>query len=205
MAMDVHRPPPDGEGDDLNQPPATGHPHPLKDELALARGWARWLLALALLVGLPAAALGMGRVAYGATLGATQEAGRAEAATARLTSDARTSHIGPGTGVGTAQVRWTDRSGARHTDVTRVAPDAREGERVRVWTDGSDGLLASPPPTRQDAVLAGWLAAGLTTLSLGALLWLTRGGVLLLLERRVYARWDAEWRWVEPRWSGRWS
>jgi hypothetical protein len=74
-----------------------------------------------------------------------------------------------------APVRWRV-DGVDHTETLKVDPDAKVGDRVDIWVDGSGYRVAAPTPMSQagiDALVVGaasWLglsacAAGLTALA----------------------------------------
>jgi hypothetical protein len=100
-----------------------------------------------------------------------------------------------------AKVRWSAADGP-HTGLAKVAPGAKPGAQVTVWTDRAGHLVARPATgseARAQAWLVGALAAG------GA-----AGGVLVCgrwargrLDRQRMRAWDREWECVGPRWRRR--
>jgi len=101
-----------------------------------------------------------------------------------------------------AQVRWTDAGGVVRTGAALVKPGTSKGTAVRVWVDRA-GAVTSPPASALNAKTTGWLmgcgaAFGMAIGSYG--LWV---GTRLLLDRRRYAQWGAEWDRTEPLWSAR--
>ena len=100
-----------------------------------------------------------------------------------------------------APVRWRV-DGVDHTETLKVGPDAKVGDRVDIWVDGSGYRAAAPTPMSQagiDALVVGaasWLgliacAAGLTALA--------RAG----LTRRRGIGWDRELRTLVDHGGGR--
>ncbi|MGW1162369.1 Rv1733c family protein [Streptomyces sp. NPDC002513] len=126
---------------------------------------------------------------------------RSHAARAVLTQDAARTpaelpgHIDGGTW---AKVRWTV-SGAPHTGLVKVTPDAKAGAAITVWTDPSGDLVSRPASADQARAQARFVGA---LAGMGA-----AGGVLVCgrllrrrLDRRRMAAWDREWEWVGPQW-----
>nr|WP_245689347.1 hypothetical protein [Streptomyces chattanoogensis] len=162
------------------------------------------LLLLVLVVGLPAASLSAGSAMYSSQMRVvhTQSAQRHQV-TASLIKDA------PGGTRATraddrqkAQVRWTEKDGTQRTGTVRVASGMHAGATTWIWVDGSGAVKGAPMPL-QSAVAMGWLTGGTTAVGVATLACAARGGMHLLLDRRRYAQWDAEWVLVEPLWSAR--
>ncbi|MFK4153672.1 hypothetical protein ACI2LV_17025 [Streptomyces fungicidicus] len=162
--------------------------------------WLRRVLLAVLVVGLPLAGIVVGRTAYESSLhtARTQSAERQQVR-ARVLSV--TENVGQ-TVKERARVRWTDGAGTVRTATALLKPDAAAGDTVRVWVD-RDGAVTGPPLTNRQALANGWFMGGITVLSVTAGVFLTGAGVRLVLDRSRYARWDAEWELVEPRWAGR--
>ena len=100
-----------------------------------------------------------------------------------------------------APVRWRV-DGVDHTEKLKVDHEAKVGDRVDIWVDGSGGRVAAPTPTSQaeiDALVVGsasWLGlmAGVAGLSA-----LVRAG----LTRRRDIGWDRELRMLVDNGGGR--
>ncbi|GAY07369.1 hypothetical protein [Pseudonocardia sp. N23] len=99
-------------------------------------------------------------------------------------------------------VRWTAADGSTRTGTTQVPPLTQAGGEVTVWTDRG-GELVDPPLGPEFPLV-------MTALSV--IVALAVGGALVgsgtMVERRMLGRlrsseWAAEWRQVEPGWSGR--
>lgn len=103
--------------------------------------------------------------------------------------------------VARAPVRWRV-DGVDHTEMLRVDPEAKVGDRVDIWVDGSGHRVAAPIPTSQagiDALMVGaasWLGlmAGMASLSA-----LVRAGLM----RRRDIGWDRELRMLADNGGGR--
>ncbi|MFD7766114.1 hypothetical protein [Streptomyces sp. NPDC059787] len=162
--------------------------------------WLRRVLLVVLLAGLPVAGLVVGRTTYESSIQTvrTQSAERQQVG-ARVMSIAE--NVGQAVRE-RAQVRWADSSGAVRTATALLKPGMTEGATVRVWVD-RDGTVTGPPLTKRQALTNGWFAGGITVIGVTAGVFLTRAGARLVLDRRRYARWDAEWDLVEPGWAGR--
>ncbi|MEU3050588.1 hypothetical protein ABZ705_29475 [Streptomyces sp. NPDC006984] len=186
-------PPPDRGG-------APTGANPLRRTSDRVESWCRLLLALVLLLGLPAAALGAGTAVYASSLRAAQEqAEQRQEVTARLTAGTS----GPSAyGQQSAQIRWTDGDGTVRTGTTLVDAGTAEGTAVRVWVD-RDGRLTGAPASEANAAAGGWSAGLAAALGVAGGVYAARAGVRRALDRGRYARWDREWDLVEPVWSAR--
>jgi hypothetical protein len=189
-------------------PPLLGRPargrNPLRRPTDRVQSWFTVLFLLVLVLGLPMAALSAGHAAYASQMRVVhaQEAARHQI-TARL---AEAAPGGPGqsdvTELRIAKVGWTGEDGARHTGVATVPGGADAGTEVRLWV-GPDGNLAQPPASPSTARTMGWFTGTLTAAVVLAAAFAGRARVRQVLDRRRYARWEAEWKVVEPAWSGR--
>jgi hypothetical protein len=186
--------------------PSPGEEHtprganPLRRTSDRVEAWFRRFLMLVLLLGLPVAALSAGLAAYESSM-RTVEAQTAELhqVTARLAANAEgTNEVARQP----ARVRWTDGDGTVRTGTALVEPGTAKGATVRVWVD-RNGSLTGPPLTELQARSNGWFVGGVTAVGVVAGCYAARGGMRRLLDRRRYARWDAEWDLVEPLWSAR--
>nr|WP_308438756.1 hypothetical protein [Streptomyces chromofuscus] len=155
---------------------------------------------LILLLGLPVAALSAGLTAYESSMRTVQaQSAQRQEVTARLTSNVKDVAMDEKQW---AQVRWTDGNGTVRTGTTLVEPGTPKGATVRVWVD-RDGGLTSPPMSEFNATTTGWFVGVVAAIGVGAGLCAARAGMRHVLDRRRYARWDAEWDVVEPLWSAR--
>ncbi|MFD8236650.1 hypothetical protein ACFV20_32845 [Streptomyces sp. NPDC059696] len=155
---------------------------------------------LVLAVGLPLAAVGAGMTAYGSTMRTAhaQTAQRHEV-TARVTSAVADDG---GAARQPAEVRWTEQNGTVHTGTTPVRAGTPKGETLRIWVDRA-GTITGPPVTATTAWSNGFFTGGMAALGMVVGVYAVRAGVGLVLDRRRFAQWDAEWDLVEPRWSAR--
>ncbi|MFC9287105.1 hypothetical protein [Streptomyces sp. NPDC057052] len=152
-----------------------------------------------LVLGLPAAAVSAGMTAYEASMDTVRaQAAERHQVTARLTSDVK----GDDWATRPAQVRWTDTDGVVRTGAALVEPGTTKGAALRVWVN-RDGALTGPPASELNATTSGWLVGGMAAFGVAAGSGAAWAGVRLVLDRRRYAQWDAEWDVVEPRWSAR--
>jgi hypothetical protein len=163
--------------------------------------WFRRFLMVLVLLGLPVAAYGAGMTAYEASMRTVRaQAAERHQVTAWLTEDVRPEK--DSVAKQPAQVRWTDAAGAVHNGAALVKPGTSKGTAVRVWVD-RNGTVSSPPTSTLNAKTTGWVMGGAAAFgtAFGAYgLWV---GTRLLLDRRRYAQWDAEWERAEPLWSAR--
>lgn len=174
--------------------------NPLRRTSDRFESWFRGLLMLVLALGLPVAAVSAGLTAYESSMRTVQAQSAArQEVTARLTSNVK--------GVTTdgkqqAQVRWTDDDGTVRTGTTLVKSGTAKAATVRVWVD-REGTITSPPMSELTARANGWFVGGMAAIGVGAGFYAARAGMRLVLDRRRYAQWDAEWDLVEPLWSAR--
>lgn len=190
------------------QPPLLGRPargrNPLRRRTDRVQSWFTALFLLVLGLGLPMAAISSGNAAYASQMNVVHaQAAERHQVTARL---AESPPGGPGQSEATelrmAKVSWTGGDGARHIGVATVPGDADAGTDVRVWV-GRDGELAQPPTSASTARTMGWFTGTLTAAVVLAAAFAGRARVRQVLDRRRYAQWEAEWKAVEPMWSGR--
>ncbi|MDK1342936.1 hypothetical protein QNO09_06415 [Streptomyces sp. 378] len=174
--------------------------NPLRRRSDWFESWFRRFLMLILVAGVPLAAAGAGLAAYESTMRTVhaQTAQRHEV-TARLTSGVADDS---GAASQPAQVRWTERNGTVMTGTTLVRPGTPEGAAVRIWVD-RDGTITGPPATATTAWSNGCFVGGMAAVGMVVGVYAVRAGVDLVLDRRRFAQWDAEWDLVEPRWSAR--
>ncbi|MGW1396973.1 Rv1733c family protein [Streptomyces nigra] len=184
--------------------PREGHvpvrANPLRRPSDRFEWWFRRFLTVLLVVGLPVAAYSAGTTAYDASMRTVRaQVAQRHEVTARPTADVPGDDQGPRQPV---QVRWTEPGGVVRTGAALVKPGTSKGDAVRVWVDRS-GHVTGPPSNTLNAKTTAWFAGAMVALGtvLGThLLW---RGTRLLLDRRRYAQWDAEWDRAEPLWSAR--
>jgi hypothetical protein len=157
-------------------------------------------LLLVFVLGLPTAALSAGLTAYESSMRAVQsQSEQRHEVTARLASDVKG---GAEDAKRLAQVRWTDVNGLARTGTALVEPGTLKGAAVRVWVS-RDGTVTDPPMSTLNATTTGWLVGAMAAGGVTAGFFAARAGIRRVLDRRRYARWDAEWDLVEPQWSAR--
>ncbi|MEV6591383.1 Rv1733c family protein [Streptomyces acidicola] len=174
--------------------------NPLRRTSDKIETWFLRFLLLVLTLGLPMASISAGVTAYESSMRTVQaQTAQRQQVTARLTSDA-----GGGAGDGTrqAQIHWTDRNGKERSGTTLVRSGTPKGTTVRVWLD-RDGIVTGPPMTEYNARTTGWFAGSSAAAGVFAGFLAARAGMRQVLDRRRYARWEAEWALVEPLWSAR--
>ncbi|WP_314225030.1 Rv1733c family protein [Streptomyces zaehneri] len=174
--------------------------NPLKRVSDTFECWLRRVLTVVLVLGLPAAAISAGLTAYEASMG-TVRVQRAERhqVTARLTASVRSDDDWAKRA---ARVHWTDGKGVTRTGAALVKPGTPEGAPVRVWVN-RDGTVVAPPMSTLNARTSGWFVGVMAAFGVAVGTYGAWAGTRLVLDRRRYARWDAEWDLVEPQWSGR--
>lgn len=162
--------------------------------------WFRRFLMILLVLGLPVAAYSAGTTACRASMRTVRaQAAERHEVTARLTEDVqRHDNVVKQP----AQVRWTDASGVVRTGAALVKPGAPKGTAVRVWVD-RNGTVTSPPDSTLNARTTGWVMGGAAAFGMAFGSYAFWVGTRLLLDRRRYAQWDAEWARAEPLWSAR--
>ncbi|MCQ8770539.1 Rv1733c family protein [Streptomyces telluris] len=168
--------------------------------------WLDTVLTLMVIIGLTTVPLAVGTAVYSSQtrIAHTQSAERHQV-TARLVTDARefpqrARNGGPD--LQNVRVSWTNERGGTATGTARVPTGTREGSEVRIWVNRS-GSVTDPPLSRPSATATAWLTGSLmASLVIGAALG-TRRVLVVLLDRRRYRHWEAEWEQVEPEWSGR--
>jgi len=98
--------------------------------------------------------------------------------------------------------RWTGPDGTRRTGNVPAPAGARAGSTLMVWVDAA-GRLTVPPLQLWE--VRGQAAAAAIVASMTVGLVLLCGGQLAhgLLGRRRLAAWGADWRAIEPQWTGR--
>lgn len=178
--------------------------NPLYRRSDRVQSWIGILLLVGLIVGVPLVSISVGTATLhsGTETVRTQQDER-DQVKARLLSDAEPAPDPAGSGGPVkVPVRWTDEDGTRHEGSAQVAPGTRAGTVVDTWVDRSNSVT-EPPMTSQQAVATAWLAGAVAGGATVTMLLLARAGAVHLLDRRRYARWEEEWRLLEPQWSRR--
>jgi hypothetical protein len=204
QAVEAHRP--FGQQDPKGRERPARGPNPLLRTSDRLRSWCARILLVIVVVGIPAAGATTGLMSYESRMGAVQaETAARHPVAARLETDApepMPTSDGAIPARVPAQVRWTGSDGRERTDTAQVMPGTVEGTAIRLWVDSRDEIT-SAPTTPGQAVVSGW-TSGVTVAVAGAVTaMLAWNGFTRLLDRRTYARWDAEWEQVEPHWSRR--
>ncbi|MFD8093559.1 Rv1733c family protein [Streptomyces malaysiensis] len=182
---------------------AAGGPNPLRRRTDRIQTWCTVLFVLILAVGLPTAAISAGYAAHASQLRVV-----AAETSARHQITARLAEAAPGPDHSDvreprqARVRWVADDGKRHTGTATLADGGDSGDEVRVWVN-HEGALAQPPSSPSTARTMGWFTGCLTAAAVAAAALTGRARVRRALDRGRYARWEAEWKVVEPAWSGR--
>ncbi|KOU63154.1 membrane protein [Streptomyces sp. MMG1533] len=162
--------------------------------------WFRRVLMVVLVLGLPAAAVSAGLTAYEASMGTVRaQAAERHQVTARLTAGVQSDE---GWAKRPAQVRWTDTHGVVRTGAALVKPGTPKGATVRVWVTREE-TVTSPPTSTLNATSSGWMVGAMAAFGVAAGSCAAWAGMRLIVDRRRYAQWDAEWDLVEPQWSAR--
>lgn len=100
-----------------------------------------------------------------------------------------------------ATAGWTAPNGTAHSGQVLVPAGAPKGTTTRIWINAADAITDAPTGHKdimaEVAVTATVTGIVLILLLLGAEALAIRG-----LNRRRFSEWDAEWRAIEPRWTG---
>jgi hypothetical protein len=176
--------------------------NPLRRRTDRLQWWAGLSLALLVLIGAPLAGAACGVAYYHRRLDSAPPAASWHPVTARLVVPV------PGSGafgppLVKAPVRWTEAGGAVRTAAVKVAARSRAGAAVEVWTDAAGHATSTPPRTAAQDAAAGWAAGLFAGAGAAWCGWFAWFALRCALDRRRYARWEAEWAAVEPLISGR--
>ncbi len=100
-----------------------------------------------------------------------------------------------------ARARWQPPGQPSRSGQILAPVGARAGSIVTIWVDAA-GAVTGPPDTGViDAAVA--VAVVNTCLAAGLILLVSNWLARRALERRRLSEWDAEWRAIGPRWTGR--
>ncbi|MDX3451721.1 hypothetical protein PV396_07110 [Streptomyces sp. ME02-8801-2C] len=187
--------PPSGRGDKTPE-----GANPLRRTSDRLECWLCRVLMAVLVVGLPTAAVSAGLASYEVSMRTVRaQAADRHQVTARLTARVKNDDE---LAKRPARVRWTDADGNVHGATALVKSGTPKDATVRVWVT-RDGTVTGPPVSTLNATTSGWMVGGMAAVGVAAGSYAARAGIRLVLDRRRYARWDAEWDLVEPQWSAR--
>jgi hypothetical protein len=178
--------------------------NPLRRRWDLIDAWLGLVVALGLLLAVPAVAVSVSLTAHSGLSRAIHEQNRQRhPVQAVLLQDAPK----PPPAVDSTpdrlrydvKVRWTAADGSTHTGRTGVPAGQKKGSGTTAWLDATGRL--TDPPVSGSQILSESLASGFAAGS-GAVLVLlgTRWAVRYSLDRRRLDAWDRDWAEVEPRW-----
>jgi hypothetical protein len=177
--------------------------NPLRRPADRVEGWLR-LLMLALIVTVPVAAIGCGRVANQVLAHQAQVQRRSDhLVSAVLTERASTSAIDPYVADPSTlvQARWTAPDGAARTGQILAPTGTPAGRILPIWVNAA-GTTVDPPPAH-DYVVAGSALIGLISgMTLLLLLMGLRAAARRTLDRQRLEAWDSEWQSTGPLWTG---
>ncbi|MCQ4079815.1 hypothetical protein NGB36_04215 [Streptomyces sp. RB6PN25] len=174
---------------------------PLERTSDRIQSWAGKILVVLILLALPAAVIGTDAYVYHLSMHTVRvQAATRRPATAQVL---RNAPMVPSQTTVAAAARVTGAGRAPYVATASVTPGTVAGTILSVWVDKRTGAIVSAPLTASQASHDAGLAAAMVVpaLPLAALgLWLALRRVL---DRMRAARWDKEWEWIEPQWSGR--
>jgi hypothetical protein len=100
------------------------------------------------------------------------------------------------------RARWHAPGGAVRTGPLNVVGGTRAGRELTIWVDRA-GDPVDPPRRHDQTVGRSWGSSALIVAALLVAFWLVRRLIRHAVDRVRAADWQAAWREVEPRWSGR--
>jgi hypothetical protein len=158
-------------------------------------------LAVAFVAGVPLAAVAAGQLtdSIGSRIAHEQQSVRHHVPAVLLAPAPNSGYVGY---MPEVRARWTAPDGAQRTGAVPALPSQRAGTTVMVWTDAA-GHLTERPLTVAQVHDQAVMAAIVTAIVLGVVLWCTGELAHYLLGRRRLAAWDAEWRAIGPQWTTR--
>jgi hypothetical protein len=176
--------------------------NPLRRGSDRAEAWIRAGLLVIFLTAGPMAALAAGQwTAHAAGSGTGAQAHAVRAALLRPA----TRPAGPAAAVRGAEVlvkaRWSSASGLVRTGDVPAPAGAPAGTVVTVWVNASGQVTGAPQSG--DAADAAALAAVMTLAVMALVLQIALRLIQRLLDWRRMAAWEAAWRAIGPRWTGR--
>jgi len=176
--------------------------NPLRRGSDRAEAWIRAALLVIFLTAGPMAALAAGQWTAHAAGGGT--GAQSHAVQAVLLRPA-TRPAGLAGAVRDAEVlvkaRWPSAGGSVRTGDVPAPAGAPAGTAVTVWVNASGQVTAAPQPG--DAADAAVLAAVMTLAVMALVLLIALRLIQRLLDWRRMVAWEAAWRAIGPRWTGR--
>ncbi|WP_406346737.1 hypothetical protein [Streptomyces sp. NBC_00648] len=178
--------------------------NPLRRRSDVVEAWTVLVLAAAVWIGLPAAGLSAGAVAYSAahTTAVAQRASSrpVDAVVIRNTPPISPSaNGGGGASKDRAAVRWTEADGTSGTGIAKVDAGSTAGQHVRIWLDTHGRVVEEPLDDREVWLISlSWatIAAMATTTALLGV----RSVVRRCAHRHRMAEWELAWARTEPEW-----
>jgi hypothetical protein len=178
--------------------------NPLRRPTDRAGAWCAATLTAAVLVGAPIVAWRCGEAAYRGAVAARQEQERLVAVPAVLLEDAPSAdrvYAEDAQPQLWAMARWTAPDGTPRSGPVIPPVPAPAGTTIMIWTDAVGNQRDRIPVTGPSTSAAGAAVTCLLVALAGyAIVFLS---VRWYLNRRRMNGWQREWRYVEPRWSGR--
>lgn len=179
--------------------------NPLRRRSDVIEGWVNLATALALLLGLPAAAFTAGRVAHTAVVQTwrEQQASR-HPVTAVLLRDAPAAapRVGGGTVRYDVQVRWTGAAGIRETGLVKADSGSLRGSSTTVWLDHT-GRQVPAPVAGEELISLTWVGGALGAVCAAFAIVMVRGLVRRGADRRRMTEWERAWALTAPEWGRR--
>ena len=179
--------------------------NPLRRTVDRVETGVRLAALVLLLVAVPAGAFMAGRTADHVFLRqAYAQRSTDHQVTAVLTQDASaTGTVDPYASVQTAwaTARWTAPNGTAHSGQVLVLAGAPKGTTARIWINAT-GTITDPPAGQKDVMAEVAVAVMVTGILMLLLLLGAEALAVRGLNRRRFSDWDAEWRAIEPRWTG---
>lgn len=153
-------------------------------------------------IAVPAAVMAGARVQRAADAVVIAQNAAAHPVTALLLRDAPNPDNDPNAMLGSTHTlgQWHTLSGDVRTGQVDVSPGTSAGTSVPIWINDA-GAPIPPPLTDDQAYWRGVVTVIMVLLALLAAITAGFCGVHWLLNRWRLARWAADWREIEPRWS----
>ncbi len=154
--------------------------NPLRRRIDRAETAARLTAGVLLLIAVPAAGITAGQIAE------NRDLARAQTAAAHSVQAVQAGPLAPAPSAGTPD------------PYANLAP---KGGRVQAWVDA--GYPVPAPADRSQVIRDVFVAVALAMLAVAVTLLTAMALIKRVLQRRRMNAWDAEWRAVAPRWTGR--